>query len=351
MQLLHKDFRKGTVRCIVNELEDLWHLAHLIDPGDMLRAKTHRKMKIGDEQVKKTLSLTIEAETVELSDAGQALRINGRVKEAPEDVPLNSYHALSLEKGTEFQLQKVQWLEYQKKKLEEAARKKYLYLLCLLDREEALFALTRQQGYKILVKLQGEAQKKRLKAEKAKAAAAKDFQAEIIKALDVYAGRYAPERIILASPAFFKEELYAKLPQEIKRQAVQATCSDVSERALDEVLRQPELKEVLQASRFREEQLAVDELLLEIRKDSGLAVYGWEEVQKAAEHGAVQSLLLTDTFIKKRRLENAFAAVDDSMKKAEQMQGAIHIISSTHEGGRKLDGLGGIAAVLRYKLR
>ncbi len=331
---------------MVTDPEDLWYLSHLIDPGDFLRAKTHRKLKIGEEQVKKPLTLTIEAEAVELSDAGRALRINGRVKEAPEDVPLNSYHSISLEPGTEFQLQKVQWLEHQKKKLEEAARKKYLYLLCLLDREESLIAITRPQGYEILARLQGEAQKKRMKT-----AAVKDFQAELAKALEVYAGRYNPERIILASPAFFKEEMYKKLPQEVKRKVVQATCSDISERALDEVMKQPELREVLQESRTREEQLAVDELLLEIRKDSGLAVYGWESVHHAAEQGAVRSLLLSDSFIRKRRLENAFAAVDETMKKVEHMQGEIHIISSVHEGGKKLDGLGGAGAVLRYKIR
>ena len=42
--------------------------------------------------------------------------------------------------------------------------------------------------------------------------------------------------------------------------------------------------------------------------------------------------------------------LDELMKKTEEMKGKIYLISSDHEGGKKLDGLGGIAAILRYKL-
>jgi protein pelota len=38
------------------------------------------------------------------------------------------------------------------------------------------------------------------------------------------------------------------------------------------------------------------------------------------------------------------------MKTAEQTKAEIYIISSEHEGGKKLDGLGGMGAILRYKL-
>ena len=34
----------------------------------------------------------------------------------------------------------------------------------------------------------------------------------------------------------------------------------------------------------------------------------------------------------------------------DKAKGEIEIISSEHEGGKKLDGLGGIAAILRFKL-
>ncbi len=347
MDILHRDFKQGKVKLKVTSLEDLWYLSHLIDPGDLLTSKTTRKIKLGEgeniQAVKKTMTLTVEAEETQLTET--SLRINGKVKAGPEDVPRDSYHTITLVEGSDCLLQKEEWFSYQKQKLEEAAEKKYSYLLCIFDREEAIFALTKPKGYEILVKLQGEVPKKG-RAVTIK----KEFGEEIIKALDVYAGRYEPERIIVASPAFYKEDLLKKITSpELKKKIVLATCSDVSERALDEVLIQPELAKTLQSSRTRQEQVLVEELLKEINKGN-LAAYGWKEVQQAVQAGAVHLVLLTDAFIRKRRLDGTYKEVDELLQAVDRLQGEIQIISAEHEGGKKLAGLGGIAALVRYKL-
>mgnify|MGYP001571838106 FL=1 len=346
MQLITSDFKKGFVKLKVTDKDDLWYLSHLIDQGDIIRGKTTRKIKIGDSEnaksVKKTYTLSIEAETVELTET--SVRINGKVVEETEDVPKGSYQSITLEEASEFGLEKQQWLSYQKQKLQEACEKKYDYLLCLFDREEVLFALTKKFGYEILTTLKGDVQKK-AKAVEVK----KDFQEEIIKNLESYNERYKPSAIILASPAFYKEDLYKKIPQsELKKKIVLATCSDISERSLDEVMRRPELAETLKHSRARQEQILVEELLKEINKNDK-AAYGWKEVQEAGNSGSVLKLLLTDSFIHKKRTAGEFADVDQCMKTVDSLQGEIHIISSESDAGKKLNGLGGIAAILRYK--
>jgi len=346
MQLISSDFKKGFVKLKVNDKDDLWYLSHLIDQGDIIKGKTTRKIKIGEgenaKSVKKTLTLSIKAEKVELTET--SLHINGKVTEGTEEVPKDSYQSITLEEASEFSLEKPQWMEYQKQKLQEACEKKYDYLLCLFDREEVLFALTKKFGYEILTTLKGEVQKK-AKAVEVK----KDFQEEIIKTLESYNERYKPSAVILASPAFYKEDLYKKIPQsELKKKIVLATCSDISERSLDEVMRRPELAETLKHSRARKEQLLIEELLKEINK-SDKAAYGWKEVQEAIDSGSVLKLLLTDEFVRKKRAAGEFAAVDQGMKTVDSMQGEIHIISSESDGGKKLNGLGGIAAILRYK--
>lgn len=332
----------------ITDADDLWYLSHLIDQGDFVKGKTTRKVKIGDSEnakvAKKTLTLKIEAETIELTE--DSVRVNGKVKEGSDDVPKDSYHAISLQEGSELTLEKPQWLEYQKKKLKEASEKKYSYLICLFDREEVLFALTKKFGYEVLAKIKGDVPKKAKDVE-----VKKDFQEEIIKALDVYNGRYNLESIILASPAFYKEDLLKKIKiPELKKKIVLAICSDISERSLDEVMRRPELANLLKDSRVREEQLLVEELLREINTKEK-AAYGWKEVQEAVNMGAVEKLLLTDRFIKERRDKEEFKEVDDIMKSVDALKGEIHIISSENDPGKKLQGLGGIAAILRYKLK
>lgn len=349
MDIINTNFRKGIVKLRVSDLDDLWYLSHIIEPGDFVRGKTTRKIKIGDGEnakvTKKTLTLKVEAETVEFSVSRNSLRINGKIKEGPEDIPKDSYHTVSLKEGSEFIIEKVKWMEYQKQKLAEASEQKFDYLLCLFDREEALFALTKKNGYEILLKFKGDVPKKSKDTQ-----VKKDFKQELIKILETYAARHSPENIILASPAFYKEDLFKKINDpDLKKKIVLAVCSSVDESSLDEVMKRPELGNILKSSRARQEKLLVDELLSEINKNN-LATYGWDDVKKAIDSGAVSKLLLTDEFIQKRKSSNKYSELDEAMKNIDHLKGEIHIISSDQESGKKLDGLGGVAAILRFKL-
>lgn len=349
MKIIKSDFKKGIVTVRVTDLDDIWYLRYIIEEGDLVKAKTTRKIKIGDTEnakvTKKTLTLTIEAETIDIADSGHAVRINGKIREGPEDLPRDQYHALSLEEGVECTITKPNWLAYQKQKLEEATREKSTYLLCVLDREEVLFAITKKKGFKKLTGFKGDVPKKGKDVD-----IKKDFHQEIIKLLEEYTKRFSPENIIVASPAFYKEDLVKKVKDEdLKKKIVLATCSTVNASALDEVMKRPELATVLKGSRARKEKMLVEELLTEIQKDA-LAVYGIRAVQHAISAGAVSKLLLTDSFIQKQKEKKTFDVIDEQMKHVDALKGEIHIISSEQESGKKLDGLGGIAALLRYKI-
>jgi stalled ribosome rescue protein Dom34 len=50
------------------------------------------------------------------------------------------------------------------------------------------------------------------------------------------------------------------------------------------------------------------------------------------------------------REKGKYEVLDKIMKTTEKTKGRIHIINSENSGGKKLDGLGGIAGILRYKL-
>ena len=349
MFIFKSDFKSGIVVIKITDLEDLWYLSHIIDPGDLIKSKTTRKIKLGTAEnaavTKRTITVTIEAEDIDISADGNSLKINGKIKQGPEDVPLGSYQSISLENNSEFTLEKKHWLEYQKEKLKEAAEKRYNFLICILDREEALFALTKNFGYDILLKLKGEVQKKSKPVE-----IKKDFYLEIIDALQIYFERYKPENVILASPAFYKEDLFKKIiSPELKKKIVLSTCSDVSEASLDEVIKRPELANTLKSSRTRKETLLIEELLSEINKNN-LAAYGEKEVKKALDAGAVSKLILTTKFVSKQKTNGKFLELDQTIKQLEHSKGEIYIISSENEAGKRLDGIGGIAVILRYKL-
>ena len=73
-------------------------------------------------------------------------------------------------------------------------------------------------------------------------------------------------------------------------------------------------------------------------------------MKKAAEAGAIQKLLVTEKQILSMRDKGTYHKLDTVMKQVDSMQGEIHLISSDHEGGKRLDGLGGVGAILRYKV-
>ena len=177
-----------------------------------------------------------------------------------------------------------------------------------------------------------------------------NFYLTIINKLKEYVERHKIKQVILASPAFWKEDLMKELKDnELRQKIILAICSSATKNGIEEVIKRPEVKEALKQERTAKEINKVEELFTEIAKDN-LAVYGLKETENACLIGAIKELLITDSFIQKSRNNNFFSEVEKIMKVVDKTKGEVEIISSEHEGGKKLDGLGGIGAILRFKL-
>jgi len=352
MKLIYFDFKKGEAKVKVENLDDLWYLNQIIETNDFIKGKTFRKVKIGKEEqrkqkiARKSVFLLIKVEKVEFSKTSNTLRVSGIVKEGPEEVPLGSYHTFNIEENSIITIIKQQWLKFQVNKLKEAGKETTSkILICVHDREEAYFALMKKYGYQLLSNIKGTVQKK---ADLQKVEST--FYKEIIKQLQDYVERYNLNKIIIASPAFWKEDLMKELDNEsLKGKIILATCSSVGENAFNEVIKRPETEEALKQDRISKEFKYVEELLTEISKNN-LASYGLEETKNAAQAGAVRILLITDSFIQEKRIENKYMEIEEIMKTVDNAKGDVVIVSSEHEAGKKLNGLGGIAAILRFKL-
>ena len=353
MKITHSDLKKGEVKVRIENPDDLWYLSNIIDPGDFLKGRTLRKIKIergrdekSSDAVKKPVFLKIRVEKVEYGADSSLLKVMGTIAEAVDDIPLGSYHSFNLEENSGIAIIKEKWLKFQLDKLKEASSGNAgNIIVCVFDREEALIALMKKYGYEILCSLKGDVEKKDRNIQ-----AKGGFYQSIISQLNGYSGRYSSRHIILASPSFWKEELMKELKDDdLKKKIVLATCSSVGKNGIDEVMKRPEVKHALKMERASAEINLVEELLVEIAK-MALAAYGMNEVENASIAGAVSHLLVTDSLIKKSREQNFYNQVDNIMRSVDDSKGDITIVSSEHEGGRKLDGLGGIGALLRYRM-
>jgi protein pelota len=348
MQIIRQNYRQGEVVVKIDNPEDLWTLSQVLDSDDIVSGKTERKIKIGAEGdrkqavVRKTVFIALKVEKVEFHKYSDNLRVSGIIIEGPEDVPRGSHHTFDVEQGTVLTIKKTEFPNYQIEKLDEATEAiKAKIIIVLFDREQAIFAMLKNQGYNILSKIKGDVAKKGLDAE-----GKKSFYADIVASLKEYDARYAPGSIIVASPSFWKEYLMKEMPPELKKKTTMASCSDVEEGAIMEVLARPELRKVLESERAAKELGLVEELLKAVAKDE--SCYGIKECKEKSEAGAVKELLVSYDFINKARQEDKHKEVEQVMRLAEKTGAKVTIIS-TEEAGKKVIGLGGIAGTLRWK--
>ncbi|MBW2990448.1 mRNA surveillance protein pelota [Candidatus Woesearchaeota archaeon] len=349
MQIIKKNLRHGEVTVKINSPEDLWFLSQVINIDDSVKGRTERKLKIGKEDerkqriARKTVFLEVKVEKVEFHKYSDTLRIGGIILQGPDDVPRGSHHTFNVEPGTVITLKKEEWLGYQLEKLKEATQKlKTKILIVLMDREEALFAMLKHQGFEVLATLKGEVAKKSVET-----GGKKNFYAQIVEKLKEHNKRLEPHNIIIASPSFWKEYLMKEMPDELKEKITLSTCSDVKETAIQEVLQRPELFKVLESDRAAKEIGMVEDLLKAVSNDE--ACYGLAECKEKIQIGAVKELLVSYEFLHECREKNKHKEVEQMMKLAEKMKAKVHILS-TEEAEKKLVGLGGIAGILRWRM-
>ncbi|MSR85759.1 mRNA surveillance protein pelota [Candidatus Woesearchaeota archaeon] len=355
MKIIFQDLHKGELKVEVNSLDDLWYLSHCIEASDEVEGRTLRKIKLGDDSgqntkiVKKPVFLKIKVERIEFEKFSNGLRISGKITQGPEDIPLSSYHTIEIEEGTVIKIIKKSWPKYLLQKIHEACEDKGTKILIIaLDRDEVTFALLSASGYKILADLEGEVGKKGYANTQEK-----EFYEEVAKHVEEYAKRYEVVHIIIGSPAFWKENLLKVIKKSyntLTSKITLATCNAMGKNAIEEILKRDEVKTVLKQDRTVRETMLVEDLFKEIAKVS-LSAYGFKEVKEAAEAHAVKILLVSDEYLREKRESGGYILLDSMMREVERSNGEVHIISSEHDAGKKLIGLGGIGVILKYPLK
>jgi len=343
MKIIYKNLKDGEIKFRVTKLDDLWYLSHIIEPGDLIKGRTERKLELGEKKkkIKKTVFLSMQVDKTDYSQ--NILRVGGIIKEGPDEVEIGSHHSFSIEEGTIATIIKEKWDRIILDKLDQATKEREDVLICTVDRENATIAVLKAQGYDVLTTLKGQVEKKGFKEE------VKDFYAQVIVLLQEYVARLKINRIIVGSPSIWKDAFMKRIPEELKSKIVYATCSTGERKGVGEVLKRDEVKNLLKEDRVALELRLVEDLLAEIKK-AGKASYGVKDVNEKVQIGAVSILIVTDNFLKKQKEEGKYNEMDELLQLAEDTKSQIYIIKSEHEGGRKLDGLGGIAAFLRYAI-
>ncbi len=355
MKIIFQDLHKGELKIEITTLDDLWYLSHCIEPGNEVEGRTLRKIKLGDDStnntkiIKKPVTLKISVEKIEFEKFSNGLRVSGKITEGPEDIPHGSYHTIEVEEGTVLKIIKDSWPKYLLQKIHDACEEKGAKVIIVaLERDEATYALLTSSGYRILADIEGEVGKKGYADIQEK-----EFYVEVAKHLEEYVNRFEVEHIIIGSPAFWKENLVQIIKKKIPAlysKITLATCNTIGKNAIEEILKRDEVKTVLKNDRTSKETALVEDLFKEIAKNA-LAAYGEKEVQAVVDAHAVKILLVSDEYLHEQKESGKYEFLDKLMHEVERSNGEVHIISVEHNAGKRLHGLGGLGAILRYSLK
>lgn len=345
MRVLKKSLRgpEGEITLVPESVDDLWHLKHLISPGDLVFALTHRKAPASADKLRpeklerRPVRLGIRTESVEFATSSNWLRVHG-VIEVGQDV--GSYHTLNLEAGIDVSIVKS-WKRHDLARIEEAVAesRRPKVVIALIEEGEAAIGVLRQFGVETASEI---------KAGGGKGMGGKggenrsEFLDEAAKELARVAVR--DSKVILAGPGFIKEDLKKRIDATFPDLAPRIVLCDATAMGVSgfqEVLRRGAIDKILEDSRLGLETTLMEELLREIATD-GRAAYGPAEVREAASIGAVETLMIGDELVRSPEMDELMRSVSDA-------RGRVVIFSSEFEPGKRLSALGGVAAITRYK--
>ncbi|MBN2150324.1 MAG: mRNA surveillance protein pelota [Candidatus Lokiarchaeota archaeon] len=359
MKIISRKSRKETVGIQVENLDDLWILYNLVQPGDRIDGKTSRRIIVTDHEddkgERRLVHLKIVVEDVEFHEFANRLRAKGKIVEGPNDlVQLHSYHTFNIEEGTTFFLTKDEWTPQEWRLLEEAARRKVVQkvLVVAIDAGDATFGEIGDYYQKTSVKVSEHIPGKRYGDVKGGADARNNFYAEVFKVLENMMAQASYTKVIITGPGFTREHFMdhcLKKDPGLRAMLMTEASSSATQSGIRELLAKQTVQALLKDSRILEETRLVDELLARVGKDSADFAYGVEEIKRAADMGAIQDLLVADEVMRKVNAEKN-APMLALLKQVEAARGRVTVISTLHEAGKKIRGLGGMAALLRFRL-
>ncbi|KYK29812.1 MAG: hypothetical protein AYK23_04930 [Candidatus Proteinoplasmatales archaeon SG8-5] len=344
MRVINRDPRTGNIKLKVQTLDDLWHLYNVIEGGDLVFALTTRREETRADAIraergeKKRMWLGIRVEKTEFHEFSDWLRIHGVIEEGRQDI--GSYHTLNISLDDELSIQKI-WLPHQLDILVDAEKTTARGLITLLsiDDDEAVVAQLREYGVKQTATIRSPRSGKLYKTKDDRE---QGYFDEVITALKTEMG---DGPLIVLGPGFAKERVVAygrDKAADIFKDCHLEASGQSGMAGVTEVLKKGVGSKVLEDSRVAMETQLVEGLLAEISKE-GLYAYGETETRQAVEAGAVETLLVTSNRIRTKTYEEILAAAQNQGSK-------VVIISEVHEAGKTLEALGGVGALLRYKM-
>jgi len=339
------------VTLVPETTDDLWHLHHVIEPGDGVAGDTTRRIQRADDQMRDTggqrepMHVTLSVDSVEFHEFANRLRVSGEIVACSREDQLGLSHTLNVEAFDEIAITK-EWKPDQEERIKEASEsgEEPEVAIATVEEGEATIHTVSEYRTNEYASITGPTGK----GEFARA------REELFEELGDALARMDVDAIILAGPGFTKRDALDHIEEAHPDLAESITTVDTSaagDRGVHEVLARGAMEDVRAETRIASEAALIDELTERIRAEEPVA-YGPEAVARAAEYGAVEELLILDSRLREERAGRGEWPIDadEVIRAVERQGGSVTVFSAEFEPGRQLDSLSGIAALLRYRI-
>jgi len=347
MKVIFRDLKNGEIKLMPENLDDIWHLYNIVDEGDLVRAVTFRTDEQKDDKIrskkteKKRMKIGIRVSEIKFHEFSDRLRIHGKIEEATQD--LGSFHTLNVEaeKMDKLSIIKEHWKEHQLKRIDEAVKlsQKSILTFVSLDEDTATIAVLRHSGIQWIADIDSKRSGKMYESKDTE----NEYFGEIISVIRT--NKKKDSTLVIVGSGFAKEHFLKygkeKEPELFEKCIVHGTGNS-GMNGVQEAIKTGVIEQITKENRVVFETNLIEKLFEEIKKN-GLATYGEQEVKNALLNGAVERLLITDVLVRNKTGE-------ELLKLAKQNHSEFTIINTMHEAGKKIEGIGGVGALLRYKI-
>lgn len=350
--------------------DDIWCIYNLLSEGDEIVVFTSRKVKkesplvASVKQEVKKFNIKLLIERITYASSQDDLQVSGKNIADNPFVKIGQYHTAEIRLHSKITLKKAIWNSYYNEKLNEVTNvtnqaeqtflvvdsgKASLYFILRYLTKEA-FSLTYNIPNRKISNLRFSHHQK----------AIENFYKAIIKKLCEAVNFDVTRTIVITGPGFTKTSFYnyikensSKLGYEVMNKNLKSfiLCDSTSSdrRAIGEVLRNKAFVSRIHDQHYIHHNRAIDTLRKRLEDNDETVAIGLEDVCKAVQLGAVDSILITEYLIRNGYTEQR-KHIHHILEDAKRHGGKVYYLSDEHYSSEFLTNLTGVAALLRMSI-
>ena len=352
--IIHKFNPKiGYALVTPEEGEDLWDLRRVIEIDDLIASETTRVIKQQgdftrpDKGERIPVKLTIRAEQISLDSSLDRLRIKGLIAEAPEDFPSkHGYHSTTVNIGKKIGIRKKKWNNLQTNLLKGATSNQDIFLIVSIDSREAGISQVKGTHVNNFPNIQSGASGKFYGGGKINYL---NYFEKISKMLEIHIPSKAT--IIISGPGNIKNSLLNYLNDKFNNKnnmsIILIEGIDLAgEDGVKQTLRSKNFNESLKDSKISRTHNVLEEFMKRIANDDQRIATGYNEVNNASIHGAIEVIIVSDRIFVTKEEKNVVNLLND----IEKQKGKVYFLDGSTDLGNQVSSLGGFISLLRYKI-